>query len=238
MDYKEEQDNELEALESIYPEELEKISDKPYHCFRVLIKGEAKVRDNVKEATVYVQITHTEKYPDEVPVMEVVDEEEALDDFMIDQLQETMKTEAEENLGMVMVFTLISVVQEKLNTLLEQQAQGEIDAIDEKKREEDEAERKKFEGTKVTVETFLAWREKFEADMNDIKRQQGLLVKQSNKLTGIQLFQKDHTMDDSDVKFLEDEGDKVAVDESLFQDLEDLDLDDDLDDEDYDPKKG
>lgn len=43
----------------------------------------------------------------------------------------------------------------------------------------------------------------------------------------------DNTLNESDLKFL-DEGDRVKVDESLFQDLEDLDLDDD-DDEDFDP---
>ena len=40
----------------------------------------------------------------------------------------------------------------------------------------------------------------------------------------------DSTFDNSDVAFLEEEGEAaVAVDESLFQDLEDLDLDEDLD---------
>lgn len=43
----------------------------------------------------------------------------------------------------------------------------------------------------------------------------------------------DNTLNESDLKFL-DEGDAVKVDESLFQDLEDLDIDDE-DDEDFDP---
>ena len=45
----------------------------------------------------------------------------------------------------------------------------------------------------------------------------------------------DKTLDQSDLKFLDD-GDAVKVDESLFQNLDDLDLeDDDEDDPDFDP---
>lgn len=44
----------------------------------------------------------------------------------------------------------------------------------------------------------------------------------------------DNTLNESDLKFL-DEGDAVKVDESLFQDIEDLDIDDDDDDDSYVP---
>lgn len=51
------------------------------------------------------------------------------------------------------------------------------------------------------------------------------------KLTGRELFMSDKTLIDSDLKFLEEGGEVVRVDESLFQDLDDLELED-LDDED------
>ena len=87
--------------------------------------------------------------------------------------------------------------------------------------------RKKFEGTRVTIETFLAWKNKFDAEMAELKRQRGQQKDgQNTKLTGKELFMKDNTLDDSDVKFFEEEGDAVTVDESLFEDMEDLDLDD------------
>ena len=38
-----------------------------------------------------------------------------------------------------------------------------------KKREEEEAARKKFEGTRVTVESFLKWKEKFDAELESLK---------------------------------------------------------------------
>lgn len=87
-----------------------------------------------------------------------------------------------------------------------------------------------------------------------------LAEREGKKLTGRELFMTDKTLDQSDLKFLDDGnlycspvpfksdfrpecytlcfhcvGDAVKVDESLFQNLDDLDLDDDEDDPDYDP---
>ena len=52
-------------------------------------------------------------------------------------------------------------------------------------------------------------------------------------MTGRQLFERDATLIKSDLEFIKDD-EAVCVDESLFQDLEDLDLDDEDDDE-FDP---
>ena len=43
---------------------------------------------------------------------------------------------------------------------------------------------KRFEGTRVTIETFLAWKTKFDAEMDEIKRRQGKLNTTNNKLSG------------------------------------------------------
>ena len=53
--------------------------------------------------------------------------------------------------------------------------------------------------------------------------------KTKNKLTGKQLFERDVTLNESDIHFFSDSG-GVKVDESLFQDLDDLELEGDLDD--------
>jgi len=92
---------------------------------------------------------------------------------------------------------------------------------------------KKLEGTKVTIESFLAWKADF-----DKERMEKMLVKEKTgkeKLTGRELFMTDTTLNESDLKFLAEAGDTaVTVDESLFEDLEDLDIDDDSD-EDWNP---
>ena len=46
---------------------------------------------------------------------------------------------------------------------------------------------KKFEGTRVTIETFLAWKEKFDAEFSEKRRLQGENIKDkkdAKKLTG------------------------------------------------------
>ena len=143
-----------------------------------------------------------------------------------------LKEQAGENLGMVMIFTLVSAVQEKLSDIANAIAQRREQEKEEELRRIEEAERKKFEGTRVTIETFLAWKTKFDAEMDEIKKRSCQVEKESNKLTGKELFMKDNTLDDSDVKFFETEGDAIHVDESLFEDMEDLELDDDLDEDD------
>ncbi|GBP63512.1 RWD domain-containing protein 1 [Eumeta japonica] len=210
------------------------------------------------------------------------------------------KMMAEENLGMVMIFTLVSAGQEWLNEKWDHIKKEQEEHLLAKQRAEEEAELwlseckcerpnvkhdfhavlpvgaspqeivekvekiiledgqvkdksrwmallsllyilpfmsnlmyKRFEGTRVTVETFLVWKKKFEIEVGiAAKREKD--AKDQKKLTGKELFIRDTTMNESDLKFLED-GDAVKVDESLFQDLDDLDISDDEDDEDYVP---
>ena len=83
------------------------------------------------------------------------------------------------------------------------------------------------------MENFLKWKADFDADMSKLRKKK--TVAKSNKLTGRQLFMRDASLNDSDVKFLEAAGETVKVDESLFEDLDDLDLDDDEEDPDWNP---
>ena len=89
-------------------------------------------------------------------------------------------------------------------------------------------EKNKFHGTPVTVDSFLAWKASFDAEMAALKGLQKAAERddKDRKLTGRELFLTDKSLVDSDLKFLEEGGGVVAVDESLFQDLDDLDLDD------------
>lgn len=55
----------------------------------------------------------------------------------------------------------------------------------------------------MTVETFLSWKEKFDEETGYKKRKE-LAEKEGKKLTGRELFMTDKTLDQSDLKFLED----------------------------------
>lgn len=231
MDYQDEQNNEIEALDSIYCGEFEILGSTPHHKFIIPIKSEEYEPDTGNGLTCKLRFSYTEKYPDEIPEVEICDTEhfEEGDEAL---LKEHIEEQANENLGIVMIFTLVSSAQEWLNTKWDEIRKTREELSIKKEKEAEEAERKRFEGTRVTVESFLAWKAKFDAEFGG-KKVQEKDDKDSRKLTGKELFLTDKTLIESDLKFLEDGGDSIKVDESLFQDLEELDLDADeiLDDD-------
>jgi len=83
---------------------------------------------------------------------------------------------------MAMVFTLVSAAQEKLIEFMDKLKNKKEDEKLRKEKEAEEAERKKFTGTPVTLETFVAWRRAFEQEVMQNKN-----TKEENfkgKLTG------------------------------------------------------
>ncbi|XP_045460262.1 RWD domain-containing protein 1 [Harmonia axyridis] len=231
MDYLEEQKNEIEALESIYYGDIQILETEPKYKFTIPIKSEDFQEDTENGMACDLTFTYTVKYPDEGPIIEIENPLNFLENNEKD-LEEYLQSQVQDNLGMVMIFTLVSTAQEWLSLKWENVKKEREEIIAKKVREEEEAERKRFEGTKVTVETFMKWKISFE-DQTGITKKREIIEKEAKKLTGRELFMRDNTMNESDLKFLAD-GESVKVDESLFQDLEDLDLDDD-DDEDFDP---
>ncbi|XP_018024122.1 RWD domain-containing protein 1 [Hyalella azteca] len=114
---------------------------------------------------------------------------------------------------------------------------NEVEALesiypDEFQREYD----KVFEGTRVTVETFMTWKAKFDAEMAALKSSTDISIDGKKRLTGKELFLADKTLNESDLSFLGEGDTAVAVDETLFENLDDLELDDDDEDDDPDYK--
>ncbi|KAK2902860.1 hypothetical protein QQF64_010275 [Cirrhinus molitorella] len=230
-DYGEEQRNELEAIESIYPDSFTVLSEEPT-SFTITVTSDAGENEETVEVT--LKFTYVEKYPDEPPLWEIFSQEN-LEDSDAEDILALLKQQAEENLGMVMIFTLVTAVQEKLNEIIDQIKSRREEEKLRKERETEEAEKRAFQGTVVTIENFLSWKAKFEQEMAELKTKRQKEEEQSGKgkLTGKQLFERDHNLDTSDIQFLEDGGNSVEVDESLFQDMDDLDLDED--DPDFNP---
>ncbi|XP_059177503.1 RWD domain-containing protein 1-like [Physella acuta] len=236
-DYKEEQRNEIEALQSIYPDEIEIVEEEPYHVFQLTVMPQDAENFPDHAMSAVIQFTYTKNYPDSAPLMEF-ESTENMDDAQQESLMDFMKAQAEENLGMAMIFTIISAVQERMTNMMEQAAKDEEEAAERKKKSDEEAERKRFEGTRVNVESFMAWKLKFDAERAEMRRLKGLSDGSSKKPTGKELFMADQSLYDSDVKFLQAMGDTLEVDESLFVDMGELDLEDDDDDDDPDYKPG
>ncbi|KAF4103034.1 RWD domain-containing protein 1 [Onychostoma macrolepis] len=230
-DYGEEQRNELEAIESIYPDSFTVLSEEPT-SFTITVTSDAGENEETVEVT--LKFTYVENYPDEPPLWEIFSQEN-LEDSDAEDILTLLKEQAEENLGMVMIFTLVTAVQEKLNEIIDQIKNRREEETLRKEREDEEAEKRAFQGTVVTIENFLTWKAKFEQEVTELKKKRQKEEEQAGKgkLTGKQLFETDHNLDTSDIQFLEDVGNSVEVDESLFQDMDDLDLDED--DPDFNP---
>ncbi|XP_008185983.1 RWD domain-containing protein 1 isoform X2 [Acyrthosiphon pisum] len=222
MDYKEEQQNEIDALDSIYCGEMIISGSDPYYQFEIPVKSDEF--DSVQHdigLSCCLKFEYVEKYPDDPPIVEIEDvvgfEEQE------DELKEYLIQQAQDNVGMVMIFTLVSAAQEWMNNYSDSEKQRKIDDDDKRREKEMEAELKRFEGTKVTVESFLRWKFNFEEDMGVLKKRNE--EEKNKKLTGRELFMTDKSLNESDLKFLE-EGDSVKVDESLFEEIDDLDIGD------------
>lgn len=182
---------------------------------------------------VLLKFTFPNKYPDEAPGVEV-EEEENVDADMKAGLMARLEEVAQENLGMAVVFTIVS---EGITWLSEENDRLKFEADEKiriKKEADDAEEQRKLEGTKVTMESFLAWKAEFDEEMR--LKKGAVVVRKGTKKTGRELFMYDLSLNDSDLKFLAETGDTaVTVDESLFEDMDDLDIDDDEDDSDYKP---
>jgi hypothetical protein len=66
---------------------------------------------------------------------------------------------------MAMIFTMVMAMKEELDNIMLDVQKAEEEIVNEKRRKEEEAEQAKFVGTKVTVENFMAWKNKFDAEM-------------------------------------------------------------------------
>ena len=116
------------------------------------------------------------------------------------QLLDSLQPVIEENLGMAMVFTLVSTLKDSAETLISQRRDAiEATRVAEASRAEEE-ENKKFHGTQVNRESFLRWRFAFQEEMAylESKRQEEKEVedkkkrgwKEDKKLTGRELWEK------------------------------------------------
>jgi len=107
---------------------------------------------------------------------------------------------------MPVIFTLASHLSEQLSIQSENRLKRQQEDLERKQREEEEAEHKRFEGTRVTVETFIKWKVAFDAEQAELAKVVKVDENEPKKLTGRQLFEKDRSLYDSDIKFISGEG--------------------------------
>jgi len=156
-------------------------------------------------ATLILQVEYPEAYPDEAPRLDISAPPNAPKHRYFDvqedktRLLEALEPTVEENLGMAMIFSLVSTLKDGAELLVSerQKAVRALQEVEAAKAEEEE--NRKFHGTVVTIESFKAWRNKFKREMDEIKekkKEDALLdmkkarVKEETKMTGKQLWER------------------------------------------------
>lgn len=199
---RDEQVEEREVLESIFPDEITDVSETE---FKVTVALDIINEEDSEPPKFSLSVKYPDDYPDVPPHLEihtipnapthpnfsVADDRDAL----LAGLDETIQ----ENLGIAMVFTLVSTLKEAAEQLIEDRKNTEEKAREELALAAEREENKKFEGTKVTPESFLKWREGFLKEMEElrIKEEEERMaelkkakVKEPVKLTGRQLWEQ------------------------------------------------
>lgn len=225
MDHKEEQQQEIEILESIYPDEFEAVDDTH---FNITLRLETP---SERTHVLTLSVSYPEEYPEVVPELEIsCDVEEAEQEYEeedesegeednkpvmiqeiveletddVESFLERLKEEAEEQIGMPSVFALCST----LKDLAEQRFEEKV-AIKQKEHDEillakEREEQKKFYGTKVTKESYEEWRSNFRKEMGiDSRIEERRKVYHKGKLTGKEIFERGLAGDDDDLNIKE-----------------------------------
>ncbi|KAL2168465.1 hypothetical protein VTG60DRAFT_7267 [Thermothelomyces hinnuleus] len=198
---REEQIEEREVLNSIFPDEITDISETEY---RITIKLDIP-DDEGEPPVMLLTVRYPEEYPDKAPLLELAAPQNSTPHQYLniaedkDQLLSGLEATIEENLGMAMVFTLVSAVKEAAEKLVEDRKQAAAKAHEEAILAAEREENKKFHGTPVNRETFLKWREQFLKEMEEARLREEeeraaemkkAKIKEPVKLTGKQLWER------------------------------------------------
>ncbi|KAF2463147.1 RWD-domain-containing protein [Lindgomyces ingoldianus] len=200
----EEQKEEREVLESIFPDEITDVSETEYRVSIILDAG-GDEEEPEAPATIILNVQYPEAYPDEAPRLDVSAPPNAPKYPFLDiqedkaQLLSSLHDTIEENIGMAMVFTLVSTLKDLVELLIQDRktAQQALKEIEAQKIEEEE--NKKFHGTAVTRESFLAWRERFRMELQEEEQRRieekeaedkKKKFKEEKRLTGKELWQQ------------------------------------------------
>lgn len=226
-DYLQEQEMEIEALEAILMDEFKEIHsgesglNTSSKCYQITISPQDDEGDELVSMPVQLGLifSHTEKYPDEPPLLNVRSIR-GIPTEDLRNLKEKLQQEATENLGMAMVYTLVTSAKEWLSGRFGQDGVAEGTADDDQEKDEVIVPH----GEPVTIETFLAWRERFEAEIAleraKLMPDSALTTTKEKKLTGRQWFESGRAVAAA-------RGTLTTKEESEEEDEEDIDFDDD-----------
>lgn len=153
-----------------------------------------------------LSVRYPEEYPDEAPQLDIMtapDGASVTEHFSVsddrDQLLASIVETIQENLGMAMIFTIVSALKDAAEQLVQERKDAVAREVEEQRLAAEREENKKFQGTPVTPETFLKWREGFLQEMKEKKQREEeerlqelkkVKVKEPVKLSGRQLWER------------------------------------------------
>lgn len=232
MDPLEEQEQEIEVLQSIYPDEIE-VYSKTHFSIRL----ELETPSDRKHALLLI-VRYPEQYPEVVPTLDVhvcesvneeeedEDEDEDEDENKFVSLAESiefekadlnvllgkMKEEAEMNIGFPSVFGLAALLRDEGEALFQQKLDVAQKKYDDELLAKEAEEQKKFHGTKVTKESFNAWRDKFRTEMQiELKDKERVESMHNGKMSGREIFERGLAGNEDDLVELAESVAKVEV---------------------------
>ncbi|KAI1273327.1 RWD-domain-containing protein [Xylaria sp. FL0933] len=203
---REEQIEEREVLDSIFPDEITDISDTEY---RIAVKLNPPEEDNGEEEieppTIILHVRYPDAYPDEAPILDIspVPNAPPHPRFSVSadkgRLLKGLEETIQENLGMAMVFTLVTTLTELAEQIMTERKEAAERVREEAALAAEREENAKFHGTPVTPETFMKWREEFRREMEEQRQREEeerlaelkkAKVKEAPRLTGKQLWER------------------------------------------------
>ncbi|KAI5952185.1 GIR2 [Candida theae] len=227
MDFKEEQTQEIEILQSIYPDELTFLNDSQTQ-FQIRVNLDT---ESERKHALNLVVKYPATYPEVIPELhiEVAEDEEDGeydneggsndydDDDDEDEDEEAKQTrlalnmaetieyersdlskllsklneEAEIGIGMPSVFTLVTVLKDEAESLFNEKLAIKNKEFERRRNELERIEQQKFQGTKVTRESYNEWRLKFRQEMK-FEEKDRLKMQQMHggRLTGKQIFER------------------------------------------------
>ncbi|EOD48330.1 putative rwd domain-containing protein [Neofusicoccum parvum UCRNP2] len=202
---REDQKEEREVLDSIFPDEITDISDTEYRV-SITLDVENEPGDDSEPPTILLSVAYPDDYPDVAPRLDVSTPPNAPKHKFLDiqedkaRLLEALEPTVEENLGMAMVFTLVSTLKDSAELLIAERQKAAEALREAELQKAEEEENKKFHGSAVTRESFLEWRAKFIKEMEEAERRAQEVKeaedkkkrgpKEEKKMTGRELWVK------------------------------------------------
>ncbi len=199
---REEQVEEREVLDSILPDE---ITDSSATENRIRIALDIPDDGEEEPPVMFLGVRYPEDYPDKEPHLDLSAPPNATAHPLFsvaedkEQLVAGLQDTIQDNLGMAMIFTLVSTLKEEAEQLVARRKAVAAKATEEVARAAEREENKKFHGTPVNPETFLKWRGEFLREMEaarEREEEERLLelkkakVKDPARLSGRQLWER------------------------------------------------